>query len=206
MNSDQKKTLSSWQSWLSAPSDALNTKLRWKEFELFEHPSVLRHILEGNLLALVIIELEKKIGRHEFCEYCLLAMSNIHDVPEFRLGDFNARVKRDRRVKEGLAEIEREFFEQYLIELQRLGAGEAAEKFMSWYDLLDKGGVETELFEGIELLGYFLFACREFARGNREIIEEINREAVPRLKQLGEKFGSLKIIYEPMLKVLEETL
>ena len=136
----------------------------------------LQHSYKAALLALKVLENEKKYSERPFDSYLVLKAIILHDLGEIEAGD---TVYIDKN-KEG-EKREYDFFKKLISSLpehitealdtayhlqysNRPGFSEASDK------LREDFSMEAKLFEAIERIGYVIFAYREYAKRNKEKI------------------------------------
>jgi len=196
----------------------LNDVRRWKPKECKFPENVLDHSFSMVLLTEIMISIEHALGKTDFDAHKLITMAAIHDLGEGTLGDMNYVHKSDRRIRKGLKEIEREQFNELLAGLPE----EVKKEFLECYDEMSKKSFEARFFKGAEILGYIIYALREYKAGNTHFIEVLKRiygwikpqqlkkqESQSKEENLGKFLKEVKsfwIIYYPFEQEIEHAL
>ncbi|MDD5043487.1 MAG: HD domain-containing protein [Patescibacteria group bacterium] len=178
---------------------------RWNKEE-FENRSYiessLNHSFESTLLVICAVALEKKFGRKDFDAFKVLACGALHDIGEGILFDVPLEVKDDARVKKALEEMEEEATQE-LIKRFHPAIKEGIEDA---YNLQkDRESFEGKLWYALELLGYIMYAWREYHLGH-ENFSKVFKNSFPKLLTLSKEIKSVEILLNEFRPVIERIL
>lgn len=199
-------------------STRLQDVIRWKKYVNSEEAmkeNSLQHSYKAALLALKVLENEKKYSEKPFDAYLVLKAIILHDLGEIEAGDTVYIDKNEegekheynffRQLTSSLPEhIKKELHVAYHLQYSnKPGFSDTSDKLNEEYPM------EAKLFEAIERIGYVIFAYREYVRRNKEkIFVQVLRNQHTHLVNLAKELpGFGKIFYtEEMQHNIDEFL
>lgn len=193
-------------SLLAQLPEMLSRVHRWTHFSSLprgERETVLEHSYVSVLLASAMLALEDAHGAHggALNHAKILLAAALHDVGEGRIGDVRYAVKQDPRVRDHLAQIEREQVSHMLRDLPDA----VRDRFQEAYGMIDGDSLDGRFFKAVERVGYVHFAVPQVQRGRMEFME-VFRMQHERILALEEEFVSVKMSYDPYRAYVEEQL
>lgn len=184
----------------------LHAVRRWKGAS---HPQatpedVVEHTFVTDTLTNIVVMLERRVGTTDVDFVDLLLLSHTHDNPEGGTGDVNFHVKNDPRISGILKVIEEELFGALLRQHLPEELAQDFERIMS----LEKGPSKTSrLFDAIERVGYFVFACFEVAEHRRRSFYKTLHGNYDAVAKYAEEFpNSIGLIWQGMKSLVDELL
>jgi 5'-deoxynucleotidase YfbR-like HD superfamily hydrolase len=156
-----------------------------------------------------MLAIELNHGRYTFDVprvFRLMLAFPTHDMGEGKSGDVTYDVKNDDRVKGPLKEIEDEFVDGMYSKFPDV----IRDAFRDAYAVEDEGKngttLEGRFFNAVERIGYMVFAVPQVRKHKRMSFVRVFRNHHAKLLELSQEFESVRIMYEPYIEFVEDTL
>ena len=179
---------------------------RWTQYSEIpdaERETVETHSLTTLWLTAAMLAVERAAGNTAPNGERIILGASLHDAGEGETGDVAYKVKIDPRIRAILRQIELEAVQKMFGSLP----DPVRELFLDAYAVEDEVGktLDGDFFNGVERIGYIMFAVPQVKKGRNSLIEVFERQH-PEIMKLAERFISVRIFYEPYREYVEAKL